>query len=158
MAKKKKSYSSKKSLPRKKAFKRAAAAERAPSEDYFVSVIDPVSTRRKLLEASKQAVKLLQMHANMLELKKQRAETIAELSKTLNELSRLVAVARKVVPELQEGELLKNSGAREMISRVSKPSDNKQEKKIDEEVEKSGKELDALEKELADIEEKLGKL
>jgi len=150
MAKKKKS-----SLPKK----RSVAVKKAPSEDYFVSVVDPLSIRRKLLEASKQAVKLLQMHANMVELKRQRGETISELSKTLTELSRLVYVARKVVPELQEGELLGNSDAKEMISRVSKTSsEKKQEKKVDDEVEKSGKELDALEKELAEIEEKLGKL
>jgi transposase len=150
MAKKKKS-----SLPKK----RNPAVKRAPSEDYFVSLVDPLSTRRKLLEASKQAVRLLQMHVNMVELKRQRSETITELSRTLNELSRIVSVARKIVPELQEGEMLKNSDAREMISRIAKSSsEKKQEKKIDEEVEKSGKELDALEKELAEIEEKLGKL
>ncbi|MCX6711277.1 MAG: hypothetical protein NTZ02_04285 [Candidatus Woesearchaeota archaeon] len=158
MAKKK--VNSKKGSARSTRAKPKDLLEKQPSEDYFVSLVDPLETRRKILETSKQAVKLLQMSNNLAKLRRQREETITELSKKMNELSKLISMVRRIVPEMQAGN--RPTNAKELISRIAKPvtvTAEKQEKQEEAKLpEKSSPELEALEKELSEIEKKLGKL
>jgi len=150
----------KKKVSSKKGSARSAILEKQSSEDHFVSLVDPLETRRKILETSKQAVKLLQMSNNLAKLRRQREETITELSKKMNELSKLTSMVRRIVPEMQAGN--RPTNAKELISRIAKPvtvTAEKQEKQEEAKLpEKSSPELEALEKELSEIEKKLGKL
>ncbi|MCX6710437.1 MAG: hypothetical protein NTV63_05835 [Candidatus Woesearchaeota archaeon] len=127
------------------------------NEELFVPLRYPDELRLRILALSKGTVALLQMHDGILRLREQKEESMVELKKTFDELSTLMDSLRKAVIRS------KSVGEKQIVSMVAskqhfaaeKPA---AEKQVSEAKNEKGAILDNLEKELSEIEKKLGKI
>jgi archaellum component FlaC len=140
--------------------RRTLAKDNMPA-DYFVAIPEPLDIRKKILETSKETVKLLQMHNNIADIRQKKQSGIEELSQKLSDLQKLVGALKRMVPEAQAAELNKDRASKLFVSRMAKESAAEilpETQMGKSKQQKNEKEIDALERELSEIEERLGRI
>lgn len=117
---------------------------------FFVEVHEPAEIRRNILETLKEIVENLQRFEKFKEIRKDKLEQIAKLGRIIREINKLIPQLKTGLPEI------KVRAAKPEHIRVPK---KKAESKSEEEVkERPISEMQKLEAELSEIEEKLGNL
>ena len=121
------------------------AKEKEVSEDiYYVGVSDPVELRRTLLESSKIIISFLKRYEDIKNLRTKKAEAVIQLNNQVEDIRKLVARVRRDLPKTK----LRQDSVEE--KKVAKPKTLKA---------KIGRaEIEKLEEELSDIENKLKSL
>lgn len=148
--------------------KKKSSEKKEPKKDvFYVGVQDPVEIRRNVLECSKDMVQFMQRYENLKNIRNDKEEAIHHLKEDVRELKSLVNKLRKVLPKSK----LRIKSHEEKKEEKPKPKKKKgKKKKAKKETKKEAPkeettpppkpktEIERLESELADIEEKLGKL
>ncbi len=123
---------------------------------FYVGVRDPSSVRKALLESSKSIVEGLQRYEKFKVIREQKAAEILRFKEDIKEINKLINKLKSALPKTKLKEVLPKK------SKKAKAKAKKIEKKIAPkiEVKKEVKpsELEKLEQELAEIEEKLARL
>lgn len=145
-------------------------------EVFFVGVQDPLEVRRNLLEVSKDMVQFLQQYEKLKTVREQKNEAIKRLKEDIRELKSLVNKLRLVLPKTklrvklheEHKEPPKPVAKKVTVKKVHKKAAKKSKAKhaIAKETQATlapvkrqpATEIEKLESELADIENKLGKL
>ncbi len=116
------------------------------TEGFYVGIEDPVELRRNILESSKDIIHNLQRYERLLSIREQKKQAIDRLNKKLAEIRSAVTELKSQFPEIKpepaEKTLVKKPVTRAKIV-----------KKI-----KKKTELEKLNEELKEVEEKLGRL
>jgi len=112
-------------------------------ETYYVNVREPVETRKKLLETSRQIVLALQKYEGFKLKKLKKQDYIDGLRKNFREINELISRLKKELPQIKP------------MKKVSVPEARA---KAPVRAGKAKKDLTDLEKELGEIEEKLRRL
>lgn len=134
--------------------------EKNKDEVLYVGLQDPIEMRRTILEATKDAVEMLQNYEKFRAVREEKVKTVTQLQEQIVELTRLINKLKLELPKVDVR--IKVNKEQEMIEaekRTAKKS-NMPKKKAVKEIPKKTKELSDLEKleaELASIEQKLGK-
>lgn len=131
---------------------------------YYAGISEPIQVRRFILEASKQVVQNLQEFDKFCGVRREKKQTIAELKSTINEIARLLNVSKSHLPQVNLHAHEKNTNhvakpVKEKTERATKQV--KQQKTSKESIKLKPKELselEKLEKELGEIENKLGEI
>jgi len=128
----------------------------AETEDpIYIGIENPVEIRRALLESSKSLIKILQKHENIKEKKMHKHELAANVREKLRELNTLMQQLRTEMPKVKMSSLPKKQ-------KIMLPPPISANKKISKPLPPPKPiqltETQKLEKELHDIESKLGKL
>ncbi len=129
--------------------KKSMPERKREDENYFVGIDSPVELRREVLEASKKMVELLKRFEAFRERRDQKAMYIERLKKIVSDLNKMNLKLKTVMPRTN----IKLPPALQAMA-------EKQAKKkaSDDEVKQPASELERLEMELGDIENKLAKL
>lgn len=137
---------------------------------YFVRIDDPTAARRRMLESSKDVIRILKGYHALLAVRDQKKEAVDRLRQTLAELSLLIDKVEKMLPETSlkevEGFLPKHERAKPAAKRREKPAKHEKAEPVEKEtaqaaakpVQKKSTELERLEGALANIEERLSRL
>ncbi|GEM_PF-2044242 len=130
--------------------------------EYFVPISNPAELRSQILETSKQTVKLLQMHNDIISLREEKQQNLEELMRTFDEIVKLTSMLTKAIIRSKEGEkpevILPQQISKKPteLPKAKKARESKQ--KAAEKVAEKTKALEDLEHELSDIESKIGRL
>jgi 4-hydroxy-3-methylbut-2-enyl diphosphate reductase IspH len=134
----------------------------------YVGLSDPIEIRRTILEATKDSVEMLQKFEKFRAVREEKVATINQLQEQLREVAKLVAKLKTEMPKVDIR--IKLHGEQEMIEReikaakeVDKLKKQKERKLVRKPVKNISKrrelgELEKLEAELTNIEQKLGKI
>ncbi len=110
-------------------------------ETYYVNIREPAETRKKLLETSRQVVIALQKYESF-KLKKMNKQDVAEkLRKNFKEINELIARLKKEMPQIPARKKIVLHEDKKTPQRISVP--------------KGKRDIEDLERELGDIENKL---
>ena len=157
----------KKKTTRRKAKKRSAKSKSA--EPIFIGLGDPVELRRNILEPTREVIQFLQSYEEFKKVKDEKTHTVNLLKEDLKEIKLTINRLRRLLPrskikaEKTSGRIKKEMGV-EIPEPKPKPEpkpEPKSEPKTESEPEPlppAHPELDALERELGEIEKKLGSL
>ncbi len=120
----------------------------AKEKEFYVGITNPADARKNLLEASKEVIKSLQSYERIRHIRNEKAEQVSRFSNLMAELSSLIGQLKKELPEYSEEDLPK-----------AKPQSKEESKEAKQPAKKSrASELQRLEKELSNIEQKLSGL
>jgi TolA-binding protein len=137
----------------------------------YVGLSDPIELRRTILEATKDAVEMLQKYEKFRAVREEKVATINQLQEQLREIAKLVAKLKAEMPKVDIR--IKLHSEQEMIERERKAAKEAEKQKKQKEkkykttlkipikgVSKKSElgELEKLEAELTNIEQKLGKI
>ena len=119
----------------------------AETKGFYVGVKEPVSLRRNLLESSKGIVQSLKDYEKLKSIREERHEKILEFRGKINEILVLLSGLKEHIPKhgLREGVYVKSKE-----EKTKKGKTKKAEIKIDD--------IERLEKDLAEIESRLGSM
>ncbi|MBW3014979.1 hypothetical protein KY330_01000 [Candidatus Woesearchaeota archaeon] len=141
-----------------------AAKKETKKEIFYVGVKDPIEIRRTLLESSKEMVHAMQRYERFKEVRKEKIDEVQNLKEIISEIKKLANKLKQLLPETE----LRIKANKEKVNMLKKKSANKQKTEIKKAqvIEKplvmpkprATSELEKLEAELANIENKLGKL
>jgi len=112
-------------------------------EIYYINVREPVETRKKLLETSRQVVLALQKYEGFKLKRLKKHDFIDHLRKNFREINELILRLKKELPQIKP------------MKKLTLPEEKP---RAPARIGKARKELTDLEKELGDIEKKLGRL
>jgi hypothetical protein len=114
-------------------------------ELFYVGVRDPTEVRRNLLESSRELVVFLKTYENFKRIRIQKVEEINKLKLLINQISRTINKLRRDLPKTKlrekSEETIKKGGERRIVKMPVKV--------------KAMSDVERLESELTDIEEKL---
>jgi hypothetical protein len=132
----------------------------------YVGLPSPIELRRTVLEATKDAVEMLQKYEKFRAVREEKIKTIIELQEQIKEITRLASKLKSEMPKIdvriklhQEQEMIEREAT--AAKEAAKPKEKKEKKTIKKEAVKRTRELSELEKleaELTNIEQKLGKV
>jgi len=137
---------------------------RKKEEALYVGVQSPIELRKVILEATRDAVEMLQNYEKFRAVKEEKVKTVAQLQDQIKELARLINKLKLELPKIDVRiKLHKEEEMIEAEKRVAKEAGKPKKKtvKSKEAVPKRTKELSELEKleaELTNIEQRLGKV
>lgn len=144
---------------RKTAKRRATNVKGLREEPYFIGLSDPVELRRHILEPTREVIQFLQSYEQFKKTKEEKTQAILQLKEDLRLIKIEINKLRKLLPKSKikaektyrkiEKEIVKEQKAPKKIEVAPLPETRPRP---------LPSELDALEKELSDIERKLGRL
>ena len=136
-------------------------AKKESKEVFFVGIKDPIETRRGLLESSRDIVQSLQRFENFKVLRAEKEQRTRELVTVIRSTQRLVSRLKKSLPETKLRVKVMKEKQEQSKAKVKKGKKAKPQKEKKPEIKISRKELgeiDRLEQELNNIEQKLHNL
>ena len=133
----------------------------ADSHQYYVGMKDHIELRKSLLESSKQLIKSLQRYQKFKALREEKIQKLSRLRAMIRELRRLNGKLRSQMPSMIEIE--KHQEEKKGSKKAAQPvklvqKKNAKPEKVVVAAPVKLTELDRLEKELSEIESKLGRL
>ena len=141
---------------------RASSKSSSKKDPYFIGLGDPVELRKNILEPTREVIQFLQSYEEFKKVKEEKTYTIGLLKDDLKEIKMYVNKLRRLLPRSK-------IKAERTYTRIKKEIKEEQEpepvpepipepKPEPKPLPPAHPELDSLEKELADIEKKLGSL
>ena len=140
------------------------------NEVLYVGLPSPIELRRTILEATKDAVEMLQKYEKFRAVREEKITTVNQLQEQIREVTKLVNKLKSEMPKVdirikmhQEEEMIENEiiASKEAEKEKKAKKISKKKKVVKKEPVKRAKELSELEKleaELSHIEQKLGKV
>lgn len=133
-------------MAKKKSVKKTRTIKNSSEEPFFIGLNDPTELRKHLLEPTREVIQFLQSYEEFQRIKEEKNQAILTLKEDLKMISSEINKLRRFLPK---GKL-----------KIAKPSVNlKEETKpvlVKKVKPKAPNDLDRLEKELGEIEDKLG--
>tara|TARA_Y100000310_G_C20626072_1_gene785957 strand:- start:200 stop:685 length:486 start_codon:yes stop_codon:yes gene_type:complete len=151
----------KKKTTRKRKVRRKSTSSK--SEPIFVGLGDPVELRRNILEPTREVIQFLQSYEEFKKVKEEKTYTIGLLKDDLKEIKATINKLRRLLPrskikaERTFGRIKKDFKS-EQSEPKPEPSPTPEPKPEPKPVPVAHPELDSLERELGEIEKKLGSL
>lgn len=141
-------------------FKMAKRHKKKEPEIFFVGVEDPIELRRSILESSKEIVQYLQRFERFKKVRSEKASEIVKLRIQTKEINKLVRQLKLLLPKTK---------LRRKVPKPEEPKEIKRTPIMEEEIEpvkipipkieaKPMSDIEKLEAELSEIEDRLGKL
>lgn len=116
---------------------------------FYVGIKNPLDVRRSLLESYKHMIKGLQRHERFKEVREEKAEQIIKLKNVMGDIEKLNARLKAELPKT-ELRAKKEKETEKEGRKLSKHAHSKHPKKVSE-IERLEKELDEIENKLSDI-------
>ncbi|MFH1682259.1 MAG: hypothetical protein ABIA37_00530 [Candidatus Woesearchaeota archaeon] len=137
---------------KKKTTRKRTARKAHPKEEktYFIGIDDPAELRKLILEPTREVVQFLQSYEQFKKTKEEKTQSIKQLKEDLSQIKSEMAKLKRLLPAIKiEKPARKEKIREEVVQEVTvrtKPAP------------KPSGELEELEKELSEIEQRLGTL
>lgn len=162
---KKKTIKTKKRKTTRSSSKSVSKSSTKSNEPYFIGLGDPVELRKNILEPTREVIQFLQSYEEFKKIKEEKTHTILILKDDLKELKLYINKLRRLLPRSKvKAEKTYTRIQKEIKEECSEPkfyqpaSKSVVSKSAPKPIPQTHPELDSLEKELGDIEKKLGTL
>ncbi|MBD3313563.1 hypothetical protein GF345_03905 [Candidatus Woesearchaeota archaeon] len=129
-----------------------------PKDDvYYIEIQNPVDFRKSVLEASRDLLRGLQKNEDLKKIRAKKAKEVSNLKSIIKEINTLVNQAKNLMPaaSIKTAEAAKPKESKKKESSTGSKKGKKQEP---EQKKSKPAEVNELEKQLKDIEEKLSSL